>query len=1086
VTAAAGHRRRAGIAATIGGLILALSPWTAFARPTPTIYPGGVPESPDSVVIDFAVNRSPSLLSLRAVGPLVAEPSGADSAALPRLAAGYATPAARSSPAIADPPGEGITFSGLKSVSVEVGKNRTASLEQTLDLTIRGRVAEDVEVAAMVSDRRLPFEPDGTSRELEDLDRLSLSIRSSRAEATMGDFFLDGLPGQFAHLSRHLEGVRGNARAGGARWNVAAANAKGEKRTVEFRGEEGRQGPYALASRSVSSDGAGVVAGSEVIWLDGARLKRGADDDYVIDYGAGTVTFTVRHPMTAQSRIAVDFEASASGYRRSLYAATTQGGKEGGGSWFASYLNEGDDSKHPLGAELTPGDRAALNELGDSASVALPSGVRYAGPGAGSYAWDVADPAQPHWVYLGPAHGDYEVDFAGVGPGRGEYADTVATDGSRFYRYRGQNLGSYVPGRAVAVPSTKKLLDLGGAVRVFGALALEGEVARSGFDENALSSRDDGNNNGTAARFAARLDPRRISVAGRGLGSLRAQTLIRSVGERFEPFDRIDVAFEGERWNQATSSTGEERQELSLQYDPVAPLALRGEVGHRVVSGGSRSMRRAASADLKAAITGTLHWEEARNAGNGDEGLRSLWGFNLSREKGIVMPRVTAREERIQGQSGDSVDARSSRELELGLKLAPVASVRFRGGYGIRDGQTVLVAGGPRTDERATSWDGGVSARAGTSLSIDGGFTRRRVASASGPQGTDLAQLAVLAGRPGAPVTTELRYDVTQLREPAQIRELRPVAAGGGSYDRFGNPSLAGGYELVATTGDPSTRSRAVVQWRLDTYPSRGEVRVGKKRPAWRGIGGSSFLRLETLSTLPLGRLEHAFDPGDYLASGTTLRGTLNARQTLEYVPPAGRSDMRAEAGFRRERVGEIEALRSRRDAWDAKLSVRHPLPLKLRAAATSAYDRSLQSVRRDDTGEELRSILRGRAFELEVSRELRRDWSVSILSRQRRDIDMTHGGTFDLWSVGPTARYVSGARLRIDGRTLWGWSAQQGGYAPPGLYLATPVGSRLDYDFLGECRVRDNVSLSLSWTGFKAPKRANYYTGRFELRGTF
>jgi hypothetical protein len=1002
------------------------------------------------------------------------------------MAAGSANFAARPSSAPADPPGEGITFSGLKSVSVEVGKNRAASLEQTLDLTIRGRVAGDVEVAAMVSDRRLPFEPDGSSRELEDLDRLSLSIRSSRAEATMGDFFLEGLPGQFARLSRHLEGVRGNARAGGALWNVAAANAKGEKRTVEFRGEEGRQGPYALASRSHSSDAAGVVAGSEVIWLDGARLKRGADDDYVIDYGAGAVTFTVRHPITAQSRIAVDFEASASRYRRSLYAATTQGGREGGGSWFASYVNEGDDSKHPLGAELSAEDRAALSQLGDSASVALPSGVRYAGPGRGSYAWDVSDPAHPHWVYLGPSHGDYEVEFAGVGPGRGEYADTLATDGARFYRYRGQNLGSYVPGRAVAVPSSKKLLDLGGAARLFGALALEGEVARSGFDENALSTRDDGDNNGTAARFAARLDPRRIVVAGRRLGSFRAQTTIRSMGERFEPFDRIDAAFEGERWNQAAQSTGEDRQELSLQYDPVAPLALRGEIGRRTVSGGSRSTRRAAQADLKASIAGTLHWEEARNTEGGARGLRSLWGFDLAREKGRVLPRLTAREERIRGQEGDSVDGRSSREVQFGLKLVPGTSVRFRGGYGIRDGTTVLLAGGPRLGERATTWDGGVSARAGTSLSIDGGFTRRRVASASGPQGTDLAQLAVLAGRPGAPVTSELRYDVTQLREPAQIRELRPVSAGGGSYDRFGNANLGGGYELVATTGNPSTRSRATVQLRLDTYPSRGQVRIGKKRPAWRGIGGSSFLRLETMSTLPLGRLGHALDPSDYLATATTLRGTLNARQTLEYVPPTGRSDVRAEAGFRRERVGEIEALHSRRDAWDTKLSVRHPLPLRLRAAATAAYDGSLQSVRRDDTGEERRSILRGRAFELEVSRELRRDWSVSILSRQRRDIDMTHGGFFDLWSVGPTARYAAGARLRLDGRTLWGWSAQQGGYSPPGLYLAAPLGSRLDYDFLGEYRVRDNMSLSLSWTGFKAPKRAAYYTGRFELRGTF
>jgi hypothetical protein len=32
----------------------------------------------------------------------------------------------------------------------------------------------------------------------------------------------------------------------------------------------------------------------------------------VIDYGASTVTFTIHRPVTAQSRIAVDFEAASS------------------------------------------------------------------------------------------------------------------------------------------------------------------------------------------------------------------------------------------------------------------------------------------------------------------------------------------------------------------------------------------------------------------------------------------------------------------------------------------------------------------------------------------------------------------------------------------------------------------------------------------------------------------------------------------------------------------------------------------------------------------------------------------------------
>ena len=152
----------------------------------------------------------------------------------------------------------------------------------------------------------------------------------------------------------------------------------------------------------------------------------------------------------------------------------------------------------------------------------------------------------------------------------------------------------------------------------------------------------------------------------------------------------------------------------------------------------------------------------------------------------------------------------------------------------------------------------------------------------------------------------------------------------------------------------------------------------------------------------------------------------------------------------------------------------------------TVTYDRARQSIARDDSTDAYASQMRGRGAEGEIARELRGFGQVSILARQRRDIDLTHGGYFDLWSAGPTARYAAGAKLRIDARALYGWSSQHGAYAPPGLYTTAPVGGRLDYDLLGEYRIHDRVSLSLNWTGFQAPNRPAYYTGRFELKGSF
>jgi hypothetical protein len=1061
------------LAGSLGGAFLS----RAAANPIPTIHPGGTGTPADSVVLEFPVRRAPSLLSLRAVAPLAA--MAASSQPAPTLLRRDGDPLGGGAPGeAAERPGDALVVSGTKSFAVEMGRNRDASLHQTLDLTLRGKVASDLEVAASLSDQRLPFEPDGSTRELEDLDRVSLSLRAPQGGATLGDFRLEGIPGEFARVSRALQGVQGEAKVGGIRWDVAAASPKGERRSSEFRGEEGKQGPYALLGRAADADLGGIVAGSETVWLDGVKLRRGADLDYVMDYGAGSLTFTVRHAITAESRIAVDFEGANGRYRRTFYAATTRR-DWGRGGWYASYLREGDDAKSPLGAALTPADRTALGAIGDSVTAPLPSGVRYVGAGAGSYVWDPSDPSRAHWLWLGPTRGDYEVEFASVGAGRGSYADTLAADGTRFYHYMGATLGSFEPGRALAVPRENALMDLGGSARI-GALALEGEAARSGFDRNSLSSRDDGDNAGGAGRLAVRLDPRAVRLFGARLGSVGVAASLRSRDARFASLDRTDGAFENERWNQAPSVGGEQRQELSLAYDPVAALGVRGEAGLRSLTGGSRSARRAAVLEVRSFFPGALRWEEARNRGPSGDGRRGRWSLDFARAAGPLQPRISASRERITGQEGDSADARESRLWTAGLGWNPSASLRVRSSFGWRrdDARILGIASGTE----ARTWEGGVAARAGEALLADASFSRRRVAASTGPTAADLAQLVLTGGRAGGAVSSELRYDVTQLREPAITRSLVSVGAGAGSYDAYGNAQLGGGYELVSGAGDPSTRSRATVQFRMDAYPGRS---ARAATSVLRPFGASTFFRLETLSSLPLGRIESVVHPADYLASGSTVRGNLSARQSFEYVPPGSRFEARLELGTTRDVSGELTGLESRGRGVDGRLRVKRALPLRLRATATADLSRNEQSVARDDGAGVYASIVRGRGYELELARPLGSIWTASVVSRHRRDVDLSRGGFQDAWSIGPSAR-CAGERLRLDGSASYGRLDQHGAYAPAGRYLVAPLGPRVDMDLRGEYRAGDRVSLSLGWNGSRVKGRPTTYTGRFELRSTF
>lgn len=1081
-----------------------LLPVPVAACPVPVAHPGG--DAPaDTVVLEFPVAGSAVLHALRA-GPDSA-PEASRAAALGPAAgtraltgavpgqtfpapAGSSTGAAARAPGAGSDsssarPGDALAFSGSKSLGVELGSRRDAALHQALDLTVRGRVAGDVEVSATLSDQQLPFEASGDTRELDNLDRVSVSVKAPRAGATFGDFQLESGRGEFSRVSRQLQGVQGSAQIAGSTWDVAAASAKGERRSLEIRGEEGKQGPYALLAQGVGAAPGGVVAGSERVMLDGVEVRRGADADYVMDYGAGTVTFTTRHPVTSQSRIAVDFEAAAGRYRRSLYAASTEGRVSGSAQWYASYLREGDDPSAPLDAPLTADDRRALAALGDSADGTAGGGARYVGPGKGEYVWDVSDPANPHWTHLGAGLGDYLVEFTRVGPGRGAYADTVGTDGRHFYRWLGRSLGEYLAGGALPVPSMQALFDVGGSVKLPGSLALEGELARSGQDRNELSSLDDGDNGGAAGRLALRLDSRPLSLFGRSFGVLRGRATLRSLGDRFRPPDRVEAAFEGERWNQAASGAGERRREVGLEYEPLPALRLSGEWGLRDLTGGSRAERRAAGATLTGAIAGALRFEEAANAIGGAGGSRARLSAELARTRGPITPKVTFLEERIRGQEGDSLRARWSREVSGGLGVSSGAALKLHGAYTLRLERRDDATGG-EADARAGTWEGSASLRPHAALSLDLGFTRRRLRDHGVGTASDLGSLALLLGRPAAPVTSELRYDVTQLREPALTRRIVFVGDGSGSYDANGNPRLGGGYESVSELGAPQSQSRATLQLRLDAYPGRAASRAG--RPAlWRGLGGSTFLRVETLSRLPLGQPRYALSPAAYLDPDATLRGNVNARQTLEFAPARARYDLRLEAGAQRDRIGEYDRLRLVSDGTDARFRVRGPLPRRFRFSGTATVDRSVRSTTRLDGASGDRSETRGRGLEVEITRTLGPAWAVSLLSRARRDLDRTHDAAQDTWAAGPTARCAAGGRLRLDGRALYARTTQRGLYAPAGLYLPPPLGPRVEYDLQGEYRLRDQVSLTLSLQGQRRfGGAADQYNGTFELRSWF
>ncbi|MEZ4649258.1 MAG: hypothetical protein R3E97_10870 [Candidatus Eisenbacteria bacterium] len=404
-----------------------------------------------------------------------------------------------------DPLGDArLDIAGSKTFSVQVGSQQDLSLEQSLDLSINGRIGRNVTVRAVLTDRDTPLQPEGTSAQLQDLDRVLVEVEGPKARMRLGDFETFLRPTPFTDYRRQLAGVEGAVDTGPARVLAIGATSPGAFASREFLGSEGVQGPYVL-QRDIAGVADPIVAGSESVWLDGRALSRGEEADYIVDYASGELTFTSRNPITAYSRIAVDYQVADRPYEGRVYRVGVESGRSellDGVRPGASLLDGvgGTGSRRNIGRSVGVDARGA----GSGATGAARSGSAGAGAGAdgganGSRAeradrvrsalsvdWlverdaaneplglDLTDAERALLSAAGDAADTLAQGIRFVGDGEGDYSlVSVDTLAAPFFAYQGPGGGDFLvrfdavlPGQGDYVDSTR--VDSTGAETTF-------------------------------------------------------------------------------------------------------------------------------------------------------------------------------------------------------------------------------------------------------------------------------------------------------------------------------------------------------------------------------------------------------------------------------------------------------------------------------------------------------------------------------------------------------------------------------------------------------------------------------------------
>lgn len=409
-------------------------------------------------------------------------------------------------------PFEGLNTSGSITRGITVGNNQNAVTNSALDLQITGKISDKVSLRASIQDSNVPLQEGGYSQKLDEFDQIFIELFSDKWNIRAGDLFLENRKSRFLNFSKKVQGISGQVTFGKPEGQTtvfaSAALVRGQYAKSTFTGQEGNQGPYKLRGPNGELYIL-VISGSERVYVNGILLKRGENEDYVIDYNAGEITFTSLFTITSEMRINIEYQYSDRNYTRFVaYAGANHERK----TWsLGGYVySENDVKNQPLQQNLSAEQAQILVNAGDDpALMTAPSAV------SDSYSENkilyrkiLVNGIEVFEYSNNPADELFNVRFSLVGSNQGNYVLANSAAVGRIYEYvapiDGVPQGNYEPIVRLVAPTKIQIVSIMGKINPNEKTNVDFEAAFSNNDINLFSGIDDGDNQGLAGKINAK------------------------------------------------------------------------------------------------------------------------------------------------------------------------------------------------------------------------------------------------------------------------------------------------------------------------------------------------------------------------------------------------------------------------------------------------------------------------------------------------------------------------------------------------------------------------------------------------------
>ncbi|MCJ8165272.1 hypothetical protein MKJ04_10495 [Pontibacter sp. E15-1] len=464
----------------------------------------------------------------------------------------------------------GLNKTGSISRGISFGNTQNVFVNSALNLQLDGKLTDDISITAAITDQNIPFQPEGNTQQLQEFDKVYITLKHRLWQLTAGDVVLKSRPAYFLQYYKNVQGAAFETKLGPEGregiTTVAASVSKGKFASQVLQAQEGVLGPYRLRGPN-NERFIIVLANSERVFLDGRLLQRGYDYDYVIDYNQAEITFTTRHVITKNTRLKVDFEYSDQNYSRGIYTLSHYQNL-GKLKVYGNYYNESDNPNNLINLNLQDEEKRLLASVGDSLHLAVSSGADSVAfnPTQVLYArrdtvYNDGGTAASIFVYSNsPDSAFYNVNFTEVGQNNGDYVLANTAINGRVYRWvaprNGVKQGNYTPLRVLPTPKKKQLITVGSSYEVQQGVSFFVEGAASENDINRFSDRDAADDQGKAVRVGYLVQDKEVKVLGRY--KLNSTLNYEYTDANFSPIDRYRPIEFDRDWSLLTTKKAED------------------------------------------------------------------------------------------------------------------------------------------------------------------------------------------------------------------------------------------------------------------------------------------------------------------------------------------------------------------------------------------------------------------------------------------------------------------------------------------------------------------------------------------------